>query len=525
MLLIAACSLLPSRHVYSFEMRFISASCLFVPAFGHKAFPNTKRIAAIVATVILSCLPGGFAHAAMAQQTKSADATATEVDSYLRTQMRVRRIPGLQIAVIRHGRIVLLRHYGVANLQTPVPVTDATLFSINSITKAFTGVAAMELVQAGRLDLSAPVSAYLEGLPQSWRGVTIRQLLTHMSGIPDINNAPGATGDEASEATLWEWVEAQPMNFVPGERFDYCQTNYTLLQKAINKLSHQDAEAPLAGAQIQAARMTSTRYGDSTDVIPNAAADYHYTYSNPDDTGVIHPVYEVFRPFDRAAAGLLSNAQDMARWMIAIQQERILDAASLKTLWTPVAFNDGRQGQWGLGWEVLGLPDHPVVGMTGGGRSAFFLYPKDDLGIVILTSLAGAYPEDIMDRIATIYGVPLSGVPALRVELEKQNFRDGPALVAEMTKRDPALALSEAELNDWGYRLLGGQPREALEVLKIVPILYPQSGNAYDSLGEAYAANGDKVNAITNYRKSLELDPKNTNALERLEQLGWKPTP
>jgi tetratricopeptide (TPR) repeat protein len=80
------------------------------------------------------------------------------------------------------------------------------------------------------------------------------------------------------------------------------------------------------------------------------------------------------------------------------------------------------------------------------------------------------------------------------------------------------MVLSETELNDWGYRLLAsGQPRQALEVLKIVPILYSGSSNAYDSLREAYAANGDKVDAITNYRRSLELDPKNTNALQWLE--------
>lgn len=488
---------------------------------------NIKHVSVTVGIVLLSLsLTVGLVDVAVAQQAKPSDRRVTEVDSYLRSQMHTRRIPGLQIAVVRHGRTVLLRSYGVANLQTPVAVTDATLFSINSITKAFTGVAAMELVRAGRLDLGAPVSAYLEGLPQAWRGVTIRQLLTHMSGIPDINNAPGAAGDEASEQTIWEWVEAQPMNFAPGERFDYCQTNYTLLQKVINKLNGQSEEAPLAGEQIKAAGMVHTRYGDSTEVVPNAAAGYHYSHDKPGDTGVVRPVYEVFRPFHRASAGLLSTAQDMAHWMIAIQQERILDAASLKTMWTPVAFNDGRQGQWGLGWEVLGLPDHPVVGMTGGGRSAFFLYPKDDLGIVILTNLAGAYPEDIMDRIATIYGVSLGGVPALRAELEKQNFRDGPALAAKLMKQDPKLVLSETELNDWGYRLLAsGQPRQALEVLKIVPILYSGSSNAYDSLGEAYAANGDKADAITCYRRSLELDPKNANALQWLEQLGWKPTP
>jgi len=478
-----------------------------------------KRTAALIGKAILVSLMTW--ELAAAQQSN-----LREIDSYVRSQMRARHIPGLQIAVVRHGRIVVLRSYGVANLQTPVPVTNATVFSINSITKAFTGIEAAKLVTAGKLDLSAPVSSYLEGLPQTWRSVTIRQLLTHMSGLPDLNNAPGATNGEVSEAAIWAWVQTQPVRFTPGERFDYCQTNYVLIQKVINKLNGQSSEAPLAGPQIRSAEMTSTRYGDSTEVIPNAAAGYHYNYGKPDDAGVIHPVYEVFRPFDRSHSGMFSTAQDMARWMIAIQQKRILDTAGLNALWTPAAFNDGRQGQWGLGWEVLGLPDHPVVGMTGGGRSAFFLYPKDDLGVVILTNLAGAYPEDIMDRIAAMFGVRLAGVPALRAELERQGFRDGFAIASEFRKKYPASVLSEPELNDWGYRLLSsGQPRHALEVMEIISFLYPQSGNAYDSLGEAYAANGDKANAIASYRRSLELDPKNTNAKQWLENLGWKPMP
>jgi CubicO group peptidase (beta-lactamase class C family) len=478
-----------------------------------------KRIAALIGEAILvSLITWGLA---AAQQSNLA-----EIDPYIRSQMRARHIPGLQIAVIRHGRIVVLRSYGVANLQTPVPVTNATVFSINSITKAFTGVEAAKLVTAGKLDLNAPVSTYLEGLPQSWRSVTIRQLLTHMSGLPDINNAPGATNDEVSEAAIWAWVQTQPVHFTPGERFDYCQTNYVLIQKIINKLNAQSAEAPLAGPQIRSARMTSTRYGDSTEVIANAAAGYHYAYAKPGDAGVIHPVYEVFRPFDRSHSGMFSTAQDMARWLIAIQQKRILDTVGLNALWTPAAFNDGRQGQWGLGWEVLGPPDHPVVGMTGGGRSAFFLYPKDDLGIVILTNLAGAYPEDIMDRITAMFGLRLAGVPALRAELEQQGFRDGLVIASEFRKKYPASVLSETELNDWGYRLLSsGQPRRALEVMEIISFLYPQSSNAYDSLGEAYAANGDKANAIASYRRSVELDPKNTNAEHWLEKLGWKPMP
>jgi len=108
------------------------------------------------------------------------------VETLLQREMLERRIPGLQIAVVRNGKIVLLRAFGIADLQHSVPVTNKTVFPIYSCTKAFTGVAVMQLVEQGKVDLAAPISRYLEGLPPSWQPITVRQLLTHVSGLPNI---------------------------------------------------------------------------------------------------------------------------------------------------------------------------------------------------------------------------------------------------------------------------------------------------------------------------------------------------
>src|SRR5207249_1186158 len=113
---------------------------------------------------------------------------ADSLERFVREQMRKRRIPGLQLAVVRHGEIAFLGAYGLANVQDSVPATHRTLFTINSITKAFVGVALMQLVDAGRVELDAPVSRYLDSLPVSWRPVTVRQLLTHETGLPNIMN-------------------------------------------------------------------------------------------------------------------------------------------------------------------------------------------------------------------------------------------------------------------------------------------------------------------------------------------------
>ena len=455
-------------------------------------------------------------------QAAAPDARAERADAILRRYIADDRIPGLQVAVVKDGKVVLERAYGVANLQTPVPVNDQTIFSINSITKAFTGVAAMHEVEAGRLDLSKPVSAYLDDLPLAWRGVTIRQLLSHTSGLPNVIDNGSGKMKGATEAEAWTWAGAQPMAFTPGERFSYNQTNYGLIQQVINTLEKRPLNATVADPQFAVAGMTRTVFGDSRDVIPGKAAGYGYRYPDPAGPGVLKPVYEEFEPLHRAASGLNSTADDMARWMIAILDGRLLTPVTLQAMWTPAPYNNGQLGQWGMGWEVLQRPAHRAVGMTGGSRAAVFLYPDDGVGVVILTNLSGAAPEDLIDEIAALYipGMKLDGVAALRAALESEGFDHAPTVLARLQRENPAFKSAELELNDWGYRLLTtGKPKQALAVLKIGAELYPASGNAFDSLAEAYQVNGDRVRATDNYRRSLALDPKNTNAVQRLKNL------
>ena len=131
----------------------------------------------LIVLLVLSLHVAGFAQSA-----------TDNVEVLLRREMVERRIPGLQIAVVRQGKIVLSKSFGTADIQHSVPVTSKTVFPIFSCTKAFTGVALMQLVEEGKLELAAPVSRYLDGLPPSWQPITIRQLLTHVSGLPNILN-------------------------------------------------------------------------------------------------------------------------------------------------------------------------------------------------------------------------------------------------------------------------------------------------------------------------------------------------
>jgi CubicO group peptidase (beta-lactamase class C family) len=446
---------------------------------------------------------------------------AEQVDRYLQARMATSRIPGMQIAVVKDGGIALLRHYGTASVEFSVPVADDTVFAINSITKAFTGVAAMRLVRQGRLDLSGPVGAYLADLPAAWRGVTIRQLLSHTSGLPDVMGAPTV---ETDAAAAWAWVLARPVRFAAGARYDYCQTNYTLVQRVINQIEGRALDAPLAAAQIAAAGMVHTAYGDAYDVIARKAPTYRWrspSLSNSwtEPATLLRATSERFLPFRRASSGLNSSAEDIAKWIIALRGTTLLDAQTREAMWTPVTFNSGAKGEWGMGWQVLERGTHRAVGMTGGGRAAFAIYPEHGVAVVILTNLTGCYPEDFIDQVAALYApsLRLTGVPALRLALEERGYDNLPAIVAELEARDGATPWPEIEMNDWAYRLLAtGRRVPALAVFRLIVDKHPASSNAEDSLAQALLANDDPVSAALHYRRVLELDPGNAAALKFL---------
>ncbi|MEW6389499.1 MAG: serine hydrolase [Pseudomonadota bacterium] len=453
----------------------------------------------------------------LASTAHAAPDPVERADAIVRRAMVEQHIPGLQIAVVKDGKIVMSRAYGVADLAKKTPVTAATRFPINSITKAFTGVAAMREAEAGRLDLTAPIGTYVEGLPEAWRGIPVRRLLSHTSGLPDFDDSDG-DGNAAWTATL-----AKPIRFPPGQRFEYNQTNYALAQMAINGLRHRPRDANLAEEQFVLAGMSHSGYGDTRDADAGRVVSYGYRKAQPDQPIVRT---EIFSPLHRAAAGIVSTADDMARWMIALQGDTLLKPSAKQAMWTPVPYNDGKMGQWGMGWLVLERPEHRAVAMTGGSRSAVYLYPDDGVGVAILTNLAGSTPEDLIDQIAQgfIPGMTLAGVPALRAALAGQERADPAAAVADFRAAHPDFAADEHELNDWGYRLLAfGKPRSALAVLKLATDLNPASGNAFDSLGEAYATNGDTASAVAAYEKSLALDPTNKNAVRWLEKLKKSP--
>jgi CubicO group peptidase (beta-lactamase class C family) len=461
-----------------------------------------------------------------------------EIDDYIKQQMSDRRIPGLQLAIVKDNKIVKTANYGLSNIQDSVPVSNQTVFTINSMTKAFTGVAIMQLVEQGKLSLDVGIAEYLEDLPEAWRELTIRQLMSHTSGLPTIlGNWARLIGSQDFD-TAWELLKQKPMEFKPDTSFKYNQTGYVLLGKIIDKFSGMPFVKFITTNQLNKVGMIKTAeagFAHFETVIPNQARAYTYV-----QTGELTNLSAEFAPAMRTAAGMTSSAKELALWAIALQTNKLFDKTdSLKKLWQPTILKDGQTAGfnkfvngYALGWPIIGRAEHPAVASLGANRSALVVYPQDNLSIVVLTNLSGSLPSTFIDEIAGFYiadmkaengfGLPLSIQP-LWEQLQKSGYGNI-SKVAHQMQNQGVITLVEADLNTWGYQLLGRKKiDQAVRVFTLNTQYFPASANTYDSLAEAYWLLGDSKKAIKLYNKVLLLQPDNNNAKNQLKRIKAQP--
>ena len=349
-------------------------------------------------SVMVAWLAAGPAPAA------PAPTAADSIDALIEAEMARHAIPGLVLAVVRAGETTKLAAYGQANVELGVPTSAATLFPLASTGKSISATAILLLVQDGAIGLDQPIAELLVGLPDPWGGVTVRQLLTHTSGLPDVALEPGRP-----ELIADSWAEAlprlaaMPLAFPPGERWAYNQTNYVLLGQVIERVSGMPFEAFIRERILDPAGMDATVYGDFLDVVPGRATSYE-----ADDGLLRHRSSLVFPRYVRMAAGLNSNAPDMVRWIRALTRGGLLREDLRREMWTAVELADGSTFRldgatvgYGMGWVVDDRPGRRAVGHSGGNSSAFRYFLDDDVAIVVLHN-GRASPDALIDAVAGI---------------------------------------------------------------------------------------------------------------------------
>jgi len=389
-------------------------------------------------------------------------AFADTIDDFLRIKMKENNIPGLQIAVVKNEKIVKLASYGLSNLQDEVKVDDTTLFNLASITKAFTSVAVMQLVEQEKLDLSAHISSYLSGLPKNWQKVTLKQLLSHTSGLPDIMNEHFKLIDSAGEKKSWLAVKKRALYFEPGTAFRYNQTNYLLVGKIIEQVSGKSYAELISEYQLNTKNLSLTNsagFAHFQSVNSHQARDYRFNQQKE-----LNNVLTYFPSIIRAGAGMSSNARELAYWTIQLQRGVFFEKnTSLDILWkAPVLSSDTWAKEnpsmhpYALGWYVVERQKGLKIVTAGGGQSAVAIYPNDDLSVVILTNLAGARPENLLDEVAEFYieDFGLSdNVKILRHELEQQGYNNALSIVQKI-QEEQKFKFAANELNHFGNLLV-----------------------------------------------------------------------
>ncbi|MBF4507000.1 beta-lactamase family protein [Flavobacterium sp. JLP] len=351
----------------------------------------------------------------VSQNYISAQDKTIKVINYLGAEMKKQKIPGCQLVIIKDKKILLSKAFGIANVSFSMPVKTNTIFSINSIAKVFTSVAIMQLEEQNKLNIQDSISLYIDSIPASWNKITIKQLLSHTSGLPDIEDERDLIGGKGQDSA-WFKVKKLPLLSNAGEKFYYNATNYFILQHIIEKCSGLDFETFVRKNQFDLAGMTSIYYANSYDVIKNKSPTYSYYFQDKitneySKTNKLVETHEEFPTKMKADAGAFTTAEEMTKWILALQSGKLLkDKEKINEIWNPVKLNNGTFDGFGgilnayaLGWPVINRKKHPAVAPIGGGRAAFVIYTKDNLTILLFTNLTGSAPQDIIEEIAKFY--------------------------------------------------------------------------------------------------------------------------
>jgi CubicO group peptidase (beta-lactamase class C family) len=490
---------------------------------------NRKSIVLMVSiSLVWSCLavsPGRSQTAEPLKTSADEKALVADLEKTIPELMKAANIPGLSIAVIRDGKLLWTRGFGVKNSLTGEPVTADTIFEAASLTKPFFAYAAMKLVESGELDLDRPLIEYIprekiekslghsldfEGFRGDWfRKITARMVLSHSSGLPH-----GERG------------RPYPIFFEPGTKYRYSADGYYYLQMVIEHLKGEKLDTWMKRMALDPLKMDASsmvwqeRYEKSAAVGHDALGGTDGRFRK--------------RREAHAAATLYTTAQDYAKFVAAMLNDVGLKKETIDLMLKP-QIDVVKDVFWGLGFGLERTAAGDGFwqwGDYGTFRNYIVGYKKQKIAVVYLTnSFNGlSIAQDIIAH--AIGGGQDLGIAYLNYErydspgfiflqaVVEKGLDEAKKLYYETRKTRPA-DLDEPTINRVGYSLMNAKKyKEAIEVLKLNVETYPESANVYDSLAEAYMNNGDKELAITYYKKVLEMIPKDTKAdkdfLERI---------
>lgn len=340
------------------------------------------------------------------------------IDRYITAEMGREHIPGLAVGVYKSGKILLAKGYGLANMELNVPVKPETVFQSGSVGKQFVSAAVMMLVEEGKMGLDDSIVKYFPNAPPSWKPIRVKNLLSHTSGLAEYESdeRTGPKGPfylrlDFTEDELVKKIEQLPIEFKPGEQWDYRNTNYVLLGVMIHKVTGKSYADYLQERIFKPLGMTLTRLISESDIIPNRSSGYELAGDKIQNQTWVSPTFN-----STADGTLYFNVVDLAKWDEALYGTTLLKQSSLDRIWTVFPLNNGKPnpGNYGFAWTMDTVNGHKVI-EHGGAWQGFTCdisrYVDDRITVVVLTNLDAADPDRIAHTIAGLLNPALTPPP------------------------------------------------------------------------------------------------------------------
>jgi CubicO group peptidase (beta-lactamase class C family) len=457
---------------------------------------------------------------------------AQKIDALLKTYYDYGQLNGA-VLVSDGGKVIYKKGFGMANMEWEIPNQPDTRFRIGSVTKQFTATLILQLVDEGKIKLDAHITDYLPDYRKDTGDrVTIHHLLNHTSGIPSYTGLPGFFQNESRNPYgVKDFVKkfaSGDLEFEPGSKFNYNNSGYFLLGAIIEQVTGKPYAKVLQERIFDPLGMKDTGYDDDAPLIKKRASGYQKTPDGYENA----PYLDMLLPY--AAGSIYSTVEDLYKWDQALYDTKIVSAANKELMFKPGLSN------YGYGFIIQDLPigkteqKTKIIGHSGGinGFNSNLTRVVDQKHLIVILDNVGLgrYQRNITTSIINIlnnqpFDEPKKSIAEALYKIATE--KGGAAAVAEYRKLKAGNAaqydFSEGELNTLGYQLLGkDRTKDAIEIFKLNVEMFPASANPYDSLGEVYLKDGQKELALANYKKSVELDPKNTNAVKIINQLEGK---
>jgi len=430
------------------------------------------------------------------------------------------------VLVAQEGKVIYKKGFGLANMEWDIPNQVDTKFMIASITKPFTAMLIMQLVE-NKLELHQPITTYLPDYPkENGNQITIHHLLTHSSGLGDGPN-DGKKYNNPKDMVN-QFAEA-PLKFTPGERFEYSNSGYTLLGYIIETITEKSYEDVLKDKIFNPLNMKNSGFYRHRPIIKKMSSGYNKSWGNYLDIDYSDESSAY------AAGAIYSTVEDLFLWDQAVNTEILLPEKYMDLLFEKHSIDSN--AHYGYGWEIR---DKPIgntsstvetighSGSIGGFRSLYTIIPSRNASIIILNNTSNSFRTSITTAITGIlydklYDFPLKPLAMFMAKEIKDNGIEKGILFYKEHKDLNDYSVSEQELIIEGYRLLhAGNAKDAAAVFKLSTEIFPNKDNPYDSYAEALMELGKNEEAIKNYKKSLLLNPENENAKKMLRKLTGK---